>query len=139
MGNRTQNRCLTIAVVTILLLLITHVSIICWMSSQSVKDEPIITVRNTTRATRVKKRPPQRTNTHTKRKHISSPQIPSPIKLLDMNCTTTPHGGLNCMYPDDKNQTDGATYVTIYNDEVFYSNHKPAISLTFPLLLINIL
>ena len=121
MGTRTFNQCLSIAVITILLLLTAHVILVFWIQYRNASDQ-IVDVDVTTY---VKNHQASGRKYHHERRKSetskSDAQIPSDIKLLDLNCTTTANGGLNCgnTYDWDK-ASDTSSSIQIFNDEVHY-------------------
>ena len=138
MGIRTYNRCLTITVLTILILLVTHVAILIWYITNSYEDVAGPLKPMTPRTPINPKR-----NHHPRKKYIKN--IPTPININGMNCTTTSLGGLNCDHERAKSNTN-QSYVEppvmyFYNDEVHYYTSSVRICLSYISLLciINLL
>ena len=151
MGVRTYHRCLSIAVITILLLLLIHVAVQIWVTKtihndlHTIKEIRSYPAESYTRPSvkdyiRPKKHKAARKHSHEKRT-ISDVRLPSPIQMLDMNCTTTAIGGLNCMYSNqvssDSSVDTSTTNVHIYNEEVFYGNNHVTLCPTLLLCTIN--
>ena len=135
MGVRAYNRCLTIAVVTILCLMMMHVSLLIWF--ERFGDRPEFDVRdlNDIRS----HHHPRKNRNHNGRQE----RIPVDTQIAGMNCTTTSLGGLSCDFaeiPPVRNTTNELLpSVNIYNDAVNYYSCAIYISCHLYLQLINLL
>ena len=133
MGIRAYNRCLTIAVITILILLVTHVILLIYFRNPT--NDILVISRTSTVSER---------NHHPRKEYKKN--IPTPIQIQGMNCTTTSLGGLNCDHEINRNVVRNDSYAEppimyFYNDEVHYYNSCAAMYIPQLLLLfiINVL